>query len=196
MRSASKGSARVVRCAPGRARQCGMRCAAAHRVRNLRDGRCAGRTHRGDRECCGPRPCAANWQIMTGQSETGTGAPAMPAAKSAASRRRAAFIELDAVSKTFSTRDRSSTLAVDGVDLDIGGERVRLAAGPERLRAKARCSRSSPGLIQPTSGEARIEGKPVLAPYTNTGIVFQSDSVAGLAYRARQCPYPVRKCAA
>jgi len=111
---------------------------------------------------------------MTGQSETGTGAPAMPAAKSAASRRRAAFIELDAVSKTFSTRDRSSTLAVDGVDLDIGASEFVSLLGPSGC-GKSTLLSIIAGLIQPTSGEARIEGKPVLAPYTNTGIVFQSD---------------------
>ena len=31
------------------------------------------------------------------------------------------------------------------------------------------------GLIERTSGEIRIEGQPVRAPYTNLGIVFQSD---------------------
>ena len=96
------------------------------------------------------------------------------AMKSIAPSERAAFIELNAISKSFSTRDGSSTLAVDGVDLDIGASEFVSLLGPSGC-GKSTLLSIIAGLIQPTSGEARIKGKPILAPYTNIGIVFQND---------------------
>jgi NitT/TauT family transport system ATP-binding protein len=96
------------------------------------------------------------------------------ALKSIAPSERAAFIELNAISKSFSTRDGSSTLAVDGVDLDIGASEFVSLLGPSGC-GKSTLLSIIAGLIQPTSGEARIKGKPILAPYTNIGIVFQND---------------------
>lgn len=95
-------------------------------------------------------------------------------AKSIASRERTAFIELTRVSKTFSTRDRASTLAVDGVDLQIGTSEFVSLLGPSGC-GKSTLLSIIAGLIQPTGGEIRIDGRPILAPYTNIGIVFQSD---------------------
>jgi L-ribulose-5-phosphate 3-epimerase UlaE len=58
---------------------------------------------------------------MSGRSQSGTGAPAaLQAANGSTGRGRTALIELDNISRTFNSRDRSSTLAVDGVNLDIG----------------------------------------------------------------------------
>jgi NitT/TauT family transport system ATP-binding protein len=98
----------------------------------------------------------------------------VPAVQGVAAGARQAFIELDAVSKCFNTRDGSSTLAVDGVDLDIGASEFVSLLGPSGC-GKSTLLSIIAGLIQPTSGEARIGGKPVLAPHTNIGIVFQND---------------------
>lgn len=96
------------------------------------------------------------------------------AVQSFANRERPVFIELNGISKTFSTRDRASTLAVEGVSIEIGaGEFVSLL-GPSGC-GKSTLLSITAGLIQPTSGEARIDGRPVCGPYTNIGIVFQSD---------------------
>lgn len=96
------------------------------------------------------------------------------AIQSIASRQRAIFIELDSISKTFSTRDKASTLAVDGVSIEIEACEFISLLGPSGC-GKSTLLSIIAGLIQPTSGEARIDGKPILAPYTNVGIVFQSD---------------------
>jgi NitT/TauT family transport system ATP-binding protein len=94
--------------------------------------------------------------------------------KSVASREYSAFIELTRISKTFGTRDRASTLAVDGVDLQIGtGEFVSLL-GPSGC-GKSTLLSIIAGLIQPTGGNVRIDGRSIIAPYTSAGIVFQSD---------------------
>jgi NitT/TauT family transport system ATP-binding protein len=94
--------------------------------------------------------------------------------RSAAAGERAAFINLDGVSKSFAARDGLSTLAVEGVDLDIGTSEFVSLLGPSGC-GKSTLLSIIAGLLQPTSGEARIAGKPVLAPYTNIGIVFQND---------------------
>jgi NitT/TauT family transport system ATP-binding protein len=112
---------------------------------------------------------------MSGRSQPGTGEPAnLQAANSTASRGRAALIELDNISRTFNTRDRSSTLAVDDVNLDIRASEFVSLLGPSGC-GKSTLLSIIAGLIQPTSGEARIAGQPILEPYTNIGIVFQSD---------------------
>jgi NitT/TauT family transport system ATP-binding protein len=96
------------------------------------------------------------------------------AVQSIANRERPVFIELNGISKTFSTRDRTSTLAVEGVSIEVGaGEFVSLL-GPSGC-GKSTLLSIIAGLIQPTSGEARIDRRPVCGPYTNIGIVFQSD---------------------
>jgi NitT/TauT family transport system ATP-binding protein len=94
--------------------------------------------------------------------------------KIVASDRRTPLIELDNISRTFNARDRSSTLAVDGVNLNIGASEFVSLLGPSGC-GKSTLLSIIAGLIQPTSGEVRIEGKPILAPFTNIGIVFQND---------------------
>jgi NitT/TauT family transport system ATP-binding protein len=98
----------------------------------------------------------------------------VPAVKSVAISERATLIELDAISKSFNTRDGSLTLAVDDVDLAIGASEFVSLLGPSGC-GKSTLLSIIAGLIQPTRGEARIAGKPILAPYTNIGVVFQND---------------------
>lgn len=84
------------------------------------------------------------------------------------------FIEVDNVSKTYGARDGSETLAVDNVNLEIrSGEFVSLVG-------QSGCGKSTllsiiAGLMEPTRGQIRIDGQVVTKPYTNIGIVFQSD---------------------
>ena len=85
-----------------------------------------------------------------------------------------AFIEVSGLVKSFPTQDRAVTLAVDGVDISIqAGEFVSLL-GPSGC-GKSTLLSIIAGLLEPSRGQVTIEGKPVRAPYTNIGIVFQSD---------------------
>jgi NitT/TauT family transport system ATP-binding protein len=89
-------------------------------------------------------------------------------------RERTAFIEIDRVSRSFNARDGSTTLAVDGVDLRIGTSEFVSLLGPSGC-GKSTLLSIIAGLILPTSGEVRIGGRGIRGPYTNIGIVFQSD---------------------
>ncbi|MGH7090490.1 MAG: ATP-binding cassette domain-containing protein, partial [Stellaceae bacterium] len=89
-------------------------------------------------------------------------------------RQRTAFIEVDGVSRSFAARDGSTTLAVDRVDLEIGASEFVSLLGPSGC-GKSTLLSIIAGLIQPSTGEVRIEGRAVRAPYTDIGIVFQND---------------------
>jgi NitT/TauT family transport system ATP-binding protein len=85
-----------------------------------------------------------------------------------------AFIELDGVGKSFGVRDGSTIVAVEGVDLAIGASEFVSLLGPSGC-GKSTLLSIIAGLIQPSRGEVRIAGRPVRAPYTDLGIVFQND---------------------
>jgi NitT/TauT family transport system ATP-binding protein len=83
-------------------------------------------------------------------------------------------IEVEKICKIFPARDGAPTTAVDNVDLSIGESEFVSLLGPSGCGKSTLLSLIA-GLIQPTSGEIRIEGRAVSAPYTNIGIVFQND---------------------
>jgi len=85
-----------------------------------------------------------------------------------------AFIELDGISRSFVARDGSTTLAVDGVDLTVGNAEFVSLLGPSGC-GKSTLLSIIAGLMEPSSGCVSIEGRPIRAPYTDVGIVFQSD---------------------
>ena len=76
---------------------------------------------------------------MSNRSQPGIGAPPrLQTAKSVASGRRTALIELDNISRIFNARDRSSTLAVDGVEsgaIGVAAQRTipELEAGAHQI---------------------------------------------------------------
>jgi NitT/TauT family transport system ATP-binding protein len=84
------------------------------------------------------------------------------------------FIEVKELSKTFAGRDGASVVAVDQVGLAIGSSEFVALLGPSGC-GKSTLLNIVAGLIQPSRGEVRIDGRPVSEPYTNIGIVFQSD---------------------
>jgi NitT/TauT family transport system ATP-binding protein len=88
--------------------------------------------------------------------------------------RRERFIEVGGISKSFVARDGSTTLAVEGVDFTIGASEFVSLLGPSGC-GKSTILSIIAGLIEPSSGQIRIEGRPIRAPYTDVGIVFQSD---------------------
>jgi NitT/TauT family transport system ATP-binding protein len=83
-------------------------------------------------------------------------------------------IEVEKICKTFPARDGAPTIAVDNVDLSVGASEFVSLLGPSGCGKSTLLSLIA-GLIQPTSGEVRIEGRAVTSPYTNIGIVFQND---------------------
>ncbi len=89
-------------------------------------------------------------------------------------RDRATFIELSGISKSFLARDGSTTLAVEGVDIQVGASEFVSLLGPSGC-GKSTLLSIIAGLIAPSTGQVRIDGRAIRAPYTNVGIVFQSD---------------------
>jgi NitT/TauT family transport system ATP-binding protein len=98
----------------------------------------------------------------------------LQAANTIEGRERTAFIELGGISKSFAARDGSTTLAVERVDFNIGASEFVSLLGPSGC-GKSTLLSIIAGLIEPSSGEIRIDGRPIRGPYTNVGIVFQSD---------------------
>jgi NitT/TauT family transport system ATP-binding protein len=88
--------------------------------------------------------------------------------------RRETFIELGGISKSFLARDGSTTLAVDGVDFCIGASEFVSLLGPSGC-GKSTLLSIIAGLLEPSSGRICIDGRPIRGPYTDVGIVFQSD---------------------
>jgi NitT/TauT family transport system ATP-binding protein len=85
-----------------------------------------------------------------------------------------AFIEVRDVSKTYTARDGKPILAVDAVSFEVTGGEFVSVVGPSGC-GKSTLLSIIAGLIPPTRGEVRVQGTPVTQPYTNIGIVFQSD---------------------
>jgi NitT/TauT family transport system ATP-binding protein len=82
-----------------------------------------------------------------------------------------AKISLRAVTKTFPT-GRETLLAVDAIDLDVQpGEFVTLV-GPSGCGKSTLLDLVS-GLTTPTSGEIRLDGRPITGPGLDRGVVFQ-----------------------
>jgi NitT/TauT family transport system ATP-binding protein len=88
--------------------------------------------------------------------------------------RRQAFIELAGIEKSFIARDGSTTVAIDGVDLTVAAAEFVSLLGPSGC-GKSTLLSIIAGLLEPSRGRVVIGGREVRAPYTDVGIVFQSD---------------------
>jgi len=84
------------------------------------------------------------------------------------------FIQVSALSKSYAARDGHPVLAVDDVSLDVGAGEFLSIVGPSGC-GKSTLLSIVAGLVPASRGEVRIEGRAVRAPYTQVGIVFQSD---------------------
>jgi NitT/TauT family transport system ATP-binding protein len=85
-----------------------------------------------------------------------------------------AFIQVEQLSKTFPARDGTPTVAVEKVDMNVGSSEFVSLLGPSGCGKSTMLSIIA-GLLQPSSGSVRIEGRVITSPYTNIGIVFQND---------------------
>ena len=82
------------------------------------------------------------------------------------------YVELRGAGKTFS-RARTSTLALDPIDLVVGEGEFLAIVGPSGC-GKSTLLRMVAGLHPATTGEVRVADRVVTGPQTNLGIVFQS----------------------
>jgi len=89
---------------------------------------------------------------------------------STTTRRR--LIEIDKLTKTYRTRD-GDVPSLKPLDLDIRDGEFVAVVGPSGC-GKSTLLKLVAGLIPPTSGEIRIDGRAVTEPPDDVGIVFQS----------------------
>jgi len=81
------------------------------------------------------------------------------------------------VSKTFvPTRGGDSVLAVEDVSLDIADKAFVCLVGPSGC-GKSTLLNIVAGFEQPTRGEALLDGKPILGPGPDRGMVFQENAL-------------------
>jgi NitT/TauT family transport system ATP-binding protein len=81
-------------------------------------------------------------------------------------------IEIRGVNKTYRTRDGEVPTLRD-IDMSVDDGELVVIVGPSGC-GKSTLLRLVAGLLPPTSGEIRVEGKPVTKPFGEVGIVFQS----------------------
>ncbi len=85
-----------------------------------------------------------------------------------------AFIQVEKLCKVFATTDGVPIIAVENVDFQVGTAEFVSLLGPSGCGKSTLLSLIA-GLILPSSGNVVIDGAVVNRPYTNIGIVFQSD---------------------
>jgi NitT/TauT family transport system ATP-binding protein len=80
-------------------------------------------------------------------------------------------------------------IALRGLDLSIRGGEIVSVIGPNGS-GKSTMLRVIAGLIRPTSGEARLDGRPILRPDPRIGLVFQEPRLLPWRSVARNVAYP------
>ena len=85
---------------------------------------------------------------------------------------KAPVIEIRGVSKTYRTRDGNVPTLRD-IDITVDDGELLVIVGPSGC-GKSTLLRLVAGLLPPTSGDIRVEGKTVTKPFGEVGIVFQS----------------------
>lgn len=86
------------------------------------------------------------------------------------------IIDLNAVTQTFVSSDRSPVTALQGVDLHLRRHEFVSLIGPSGC-GKSTILRLIAGLIRPTGGEVRIFDLPVSEPRDEIGLVFQKPTL-------------------
>jgi NitT/TauT family transport system ATP-binding protein len=84
-----------------------------------------------------------------------------------------ASIKLKNVTKTYSGLDGSTTVALDGISLEVGDNEFVSILGPSGC-GKSTLLRIVDGLIGFDSGQATFNGQPIACPAQDRGFVFQA----------------------
>ena len=98
-----------------------------------------------------------------------------------AAERRRPIIELQGVSKTYRTRD-GDIPSLRPIDFTVGEGEFVVIVGPSGC-GKTTLLKMLAGLLTPSGGEVRIEGKSITKPHSNIGIVFQTALLLPVAQR-------------
>jgi NitT/TauT family transport system ATP-binding protein len=85
------------------------------------------------------------------------------------------FMSIQAVGKTYRGKERS-VKALDPVNLDLAAGEFVSVVGPSGC-GKSTLIMLVAGLVPMTTGQVVIEGRRVMSPYTNVGIIFQRDAL-------------------
>jgi NitT/TauT family transport system ATP-binding protein len=101
------------------------------------------------------------------------------------------LIEFQNVSRSFRSRDGDEILALEDVSLTIGRNEFVTLVGPSGC-GKSTLLRIVAGLILPSAGVAKIDGRAVRAPRDETGIVFQSPTLLPWASVLDNVLFPMR----
>ena len=86
------------------------------------------------------------------------------------------MIEIDNVSKHFVSRDRDRVAALANVSISIRRNEFVCLVGPSGC-GKSTLLRLVGGLLPVSQGRVVIDGRPVMEPRAETGIVFQSPTL-------------------
>ena len=97
---------------------------------------------------------------------------AAPQLKVVASAGKRAVIEIAHVSKTYRTRD-GEVPSLRPIDFSVADGEFVVVVGPSGC-GKTTLLKMIAGLLAPSEGEIRVEGRVVTKPHANVGIVFQS----------------------
>jgi len=97
---------------------------------------------------------------------------AAPQLKVVASAGKRAVIEIAHVSKTYRTRD-GEVPSLRPIDFSVQDGEFVVVVGPSGC-GKTTLLKMIAGLLAPSEGEIRVEGRVVTKPHANVGIVFQS----------------------
>ena len=97
---------------------------------------------------------------------------AAPQLKVVASAGKRAVIEIAHVSKTYRTRD-GDVPSLRPIDFSVADGEFVVVVGPSGC-GKTTLLKMIAGLLAPSEGEIRVEGRVVTKPHANVGIVFQS----------------------
>jgi len=95
-----------------------------------------------------------------------------PDVRAASSPTARSVIEIKGISKTYRTRD-GEIPSLQAIDFTIGDGEFLVLVGPSGC-GKTTLLKMIAGLLAPSSGEIRIEGRVVTKPHSGVGIVFQT----------------------
>ena len=103
---------------------------------------------------------------------------------------RTGSIHLEDLSFAFPTRTGGTLPVLDGIDLTVPGGGIVALIGPNGC-GKSTLLRVIAGLLEPASGEALLDGSPIVGPDPRIGLVFQEPRLLPWRSAADNIAYPL-----